>query len=84
MQNPITTCIWCDNNGKDVADFYCNVFPNTGIDNQNDVVTSFHIGDANLMTLNGGPNFKPNPSFSFFYHFRVGARVEKHLGQTCS
>ncbi|WP_447642648.1 MULTISPECIES: VOC family protein [Chitinophagaceae] len=66
MQNPITTCIWCNNNGKEVADFYCSVFPNAHIDEENGVVTSFHIGDASLMTLNGGPKFRPNPSFSFY------------------
>jgi len=66
MQNPITTCIWCNNNGKDVAAFYCRVFPDAGMDSQNDFVTCFHIGDTPIMTLNGGPEFRPNPSFSFY------------------
>lgn len=66
MQNAISTCIWCNNNGKEVADFYCSTFPNSHIDENNGIVTTFHIGDASIMTLNGGAEFRPNPSISFY------------------
>ncbi len=66
MQNHISTCIWCDNNGQEVASFYCSIFPNSHIDTQNEVVTSFHIDGTSLTTLNGGNQFRSNPSASFY------------------
>lgn len=66
MQNSITTCIWCNGNAKEMAKYYCAIFPDARFDTQNDVVSTFRIGGSSLMTLNGGPQFKPNPSVSFY------------------
>ncbi len=59
-------CIWCDGNAKAVADFYCSVFEDGKIKTENPVVVTFELSGQRFMALNGGPQFKVNPSVSFF------------------
>lgn len=65
MNNSIYPCLWFNNNGREAATFYCNVFPNTVIKEDNGMVQMLSISGQNMMLLNGGPQFNPNPSVSF-------------------
>lgn len=67
MNNSIYPCIWSNNNAREMADFYCAVFPETKISEENPVVVTLEIFGQKLMLLNGGDNFKPNPSISLMY-----------------
>lgn len=67
MNNSIYPCIWCNNNAKEMADFYCNTFPETKIVNENMFAILIEMFGLKLMLLNGGDIFKPNPSISFMY-----------------
>lgn len=67
MNNSIYPCIWSNNNAREMADFYCGVFPETKISEENPVVVTLEIFGQKLMLLNGGDNFKPNPSISLMY-----------------
>ena len=66
MTHPIYTCLWFDGNAKAAADFYCSVFQNSKITSENPVVVNFELAGVKFMGLNGGPQFKPTPSISFF------------------
>lgn len=67
MNNSIYPCIWSNNNAREMADFYCAVFPETKISEENPAVVTLEIFGQKLMLLNGGDNFKPNPSISLMY-----------------
>ncbi len=65
MQNNIHPCIWYDGNAKVAADFYCSLFPNSKITADTPMVVNFELAGQKFMGLNGGPQFKSNPSISF-------------------
>ena len=67
MNNSIYPCIWCNNNAREMADFYCSVFPETKISDENPVVVMLEMFGQKLMLLNGGDIFKPNPSISLMF-----------------
>ncbi len=66
MKKPIYPCLWFDGQAKEAAEFYCTVFPNSTSKEENSFVTLFESAGQKFMCLNGGPNFKINPSISFF------------------
>jgi len=66
MKNPIYPCLWFDKNAKEAADYYCTVFKDTQITAENPIVVTFETAGQKFMCLNGGSEFKMNPSISFF------------------
>lgn len=66
MKNSIYPCIWFNGNAKEAAELYCAAFKNGEMKVCTPLVVTFEIDGKQLMGLNGGPNFKPNPSVSFF------------------
>lgn len=66
MPHPIYPCIWFDNQAKEAAEFYCSVFNNSKITEDTPMVTRFESSGQKFMCLNGGPQFTPNASISFF------------------
>ena len=65
MNNNIYPCIWFDTEGPEAAAFYCNIFPNSSITEDNGMVQMLSINGQNMMLLTAGPMFKPNASISF-------------------
>jgi predicted 3-demethylubiquinone-9 3-methyltransferase (glyoxalase superfamily) len=68
MQNQINLCLWFDGEAKAAAAFYCNVFKNSKITTDTPMVVIFELDGTKMMGLNGGPNFKMNPSISNFVY----------------
>lgn len=66
MKHPIYPCIWFDGQAKAAAEFYCSIFSNSKILSHNPLVTIWKLNGQKFMGLDGGPQFKPNPSISFF------------------
>ena len=66
MNNNIHPCLWYDGNAKAAADFYCSLFPHSKITADTPMVVTFELAGQKFMGLNGGPQFKFNPSISFF------------------
>ncbi|MCW5698400.1 MAG: VOC family protein [Rhodospirillales bacterium] len=71
LQQKVRTCWWFDGSGKEAADFYCSLLPDSRIDGvfgpQGDgepLVVEFTLAGAPMMILNGGPMFKPNEAAS--------------------
>lgn len=66
MKNNLYPCLWFDGKAKEAAEFYSGIFPNAKISSTNPIVTMLEIFGQPIMCLNGGPQFTPNPSVSFF------------------
>jgi predicted 3-demethylubiquinone-9 3-methyltransferase (glyoxalase superfamily) len=66
MKNPIYPCIWFDGQAKEAATLYASAFPGTKITTDTPMVVTIESAGQKFMFLNGGPQFKPNPSISFY------------------
>jgi predicted 3-demethylubiquinone-9 3-methyltransferase (glyoxalase superfamily) len=64
MTNKIYPCLWCNNNAKEMAQYYQSIFPNTKIMGEHPAVVSIEILGQKLMLLNGGDLYKPNEAVS--------------------
>ena len=66
MKNKIYPCLWFDGQAKEAADFYCSIFDNSKVTVDSPIVVNFELNGQKFMGLNGGPQFKINPSISFY------------------
>ena len=48
MHNKIYPCLWFDGNGKEAADFYCDVFPNASLQTDTGLVQIFEIAGKKI------------------------------------
>ncbi|HEU4914830.1 MAG TPA: VOC family protein [Candidatus Saccharimonadales bacterium] len=69
---------WFDTEVKDAVDFYCQVFPDSKITSDYTLhdtpggdtrCLSFTLSGQDFIAINGGPDFKINPSISFILNF---------------
>ncbi|MFN8355797.1 MAG: VOC family protein [Spirosomataceae bacterium] len=65
MKNPIYPCLWFDGQAQAAASFYCNIFPNSSITSDNQMVVTFKLNGRKFIGLNAGPHFKFNEAVSF-------------------
>ena len=65
MTNQIYPCLWFDGQAQAAAKFYCAVFKNSRIIEDNQMVVSFELNGKRFIGLNGGPHFKFNEAVSF-------------------
>ncbi|MDX9883987.1 MAG: VOC family protein [Prolixibacteraceae bacterium] len=77
MKNQIYPCLWFDGKAKDAAEFYCSVFDNMVITNENPIVVTIESAGQKFMLLNGGPQFVINPSVSFFVLYENREELDK-------
>ncbi|MBK6949965.1 MAG: VOC family protein [Haliscomenobacter sp.] len=68
MNHPMYPCLWFDQNAQEAAAFYCSVFPNSRLLQENPMAVTFLVNGTKLMALNGGPTYQINPAISFFYY----------------
>ncbi|MEX0967921.1 MAG: VOC family protein [Bacteroidia bacterium] len=73
----ITPCLWFDSNGKEAAEFYCAIFSNARITTDTPMVVMFEVAGEQVMCLNGGSKFRPNPSISLFYISESKEEIQK-------
>ncbi|MFZ4784295.1 MAG: VOC family protein [Flavobacteriales bacterium] len=76
MANEIYPCFWFNQNATEAATFYQGIFDRCEIVDQNPFVVLLHINDQRIMLLNGGPQFKINPSLSLFVNCTSADRVQ--------
>lgn len=90
LVQPITPHLWYDKEAREAADFYCSLFPNSGVTSVTTLsgtpsgdcdVVSFVLAGHPFMAISAGPHFKFNPSISFMLHFdpRVDAHARENL-----
>ncbi|PSL34473.1 VOC family protein [Chitinophaga ginsengisoli] len=63
----IFPCIWFDGKAREAFDFYVSVFPNSKITDENPIVVKALLDGTEMMGLNGGPMYTPNPAISFMW-----------------
>ena len=80
MNNNIFPCLWFDGNGKEAADFYCELFGGT-ISADTPVVLNIDLFGQKLMFLNGGPQFEKNASVSFTILCETEEELQKYWTQ---
>jgi predicted 3-demethylubiquinone-9 3-methyltransferase (glyoxalase superfamily) len=78
-QNPITPCIWSNQQGKETANLYAAAFPETRITQSTAMVVTLNIAGHPFMILNGGPQYQPNPTVSFFFITESSAEIDHAL-----
>jgi predicted 3-demethylubiquinone-9 3-methyltransferase (glyoxalase superfamily) len=83
MNNPIHPFLWFDGRARAAADFYAATFPDVKTLGGSPMVVSVEVGGLKLSLLNGGPQFKVNPSISFFYNCATEAEID-HLWKALS
>ncbi len=66
MPQNIYPCLWFNGQAKEATVFYCNVFQDCRILDENNLVITFAAANEKFMCLNGGPDYKINPAVSFF------------------
>jgi predicted 3-demethylubiquinone-9 3-methyltransferase (glyoxalase superfamily) len=64
LNKSIYPCLWFDNQAKEAADFYCSIFRESRITEENPMVVRFEVNGFRIMALNGGPQFKFNEAAS--------------------
>lgn len=77
MNERIYACLWSDHRAREMADFYVALFPSSNIRSTNPIMTDLEIMGQRLMTLNGGPMFRPNPSLSLFVLLATPEEVDR-------
>jgi predicted 3-demethylubiquinone-9 3-methyltransferase (glyoxalase superfamily) len=65
MTNQIYPCLWFDGQAKAAAIFYCSIFKQSKIIQDNPVAVKWEINGQQFMGLNGGPMYKFSPATSF-------------------
>ena len=65
MTNQIYPCLWFDGQAKAAAEYYCSIFKDSKIIEQNPMVVTFELNGNKFMGLNGGPKYKFTPATSF-------------------
>ena len=78
MSNPVTLCLWYNNNAEEAARFYAETFPDSSVGavhhapgdypdgKKGDVLTvEFTVLGIPCIGLNGGPQFPHTEAFSF-------------------
>lgn len=81
MNNAIYPCLWFDGQAEAAAAFYCSVFTNSEITVNTPMVVNFKLDGQKFMGLNGGPNFKINPSISFFVVCETEDEIDQAWGK---
>jgi predicted 3-demethylubiquinone-9 3-methyltransferase (glyoxalase superfamily) len=65
MKHEIYPCLWFDGQAQEAAKFYCEIFEDSKIYADNQMVVIFSLNGKKFMGLNAGPQFKFNEAVSF-------------------
>jgi len=69
MKNRIYPCLWVNGLAREAASFYCDVFGDSRIISDSQVVVAFELSGQKFICLNAGSEFVLNPAISFFVLF---------------
>jgi predicted 3-demethylubiquinone-9 3-methyltransferase (glyoxalase superfamily) len=76
MTNQVYPCLWFDGQAKAAAAFYCSIFSNSKIIDENPMVVKWEMNGNQFMGLNGGPQFKANEAVSFVVDCENQAEID--------
>ena len=69
--------MWLDNQAETAAQFYSSIFSDSKLVAASDLVVQVELAGTKVMLLNGGPNYKINPSISFFVTCTANEEIER-------
>jgi predicted 3-demethylubiquinone-9 3-methyltransferase (glyoxalase superfamily) len=78
MQNQIYPCLWFDGLAKAAAEFYCSIFSNSKITEENPMVVKWVLNDTQFMGLNGGPMYKFSPANSYVIECETQEEIDNY------
>ena len=78
MNDKMYPCLWFDGQAKAAADYYCAIFKNSAILNENPIVVLFELNGFKFMALNGGPKYKPTPANSFVIECETQQEIDHY------
>lgn len=81
MSLTIYPCVWHNQTAREAAEFYQLVLPACSIIEENPVAVQLQVFDKKILLLNGGPQFMPNPSISFFLYARSAQEAKEIFEQ---
>lgn len=70
--------MWCNNNAKEMADYYLDIFTGAKIIGQNPSVVTIEIFDQKIMLLNGGDMYKPTEAFSMVVECETQEEIDHY------
>jgi predicted 3-demethylubiquinone-9 3-methyltransferase (glyoxalase superfamily) len=76
MIPPVYPCLWLDGTAKEAAAFYCSIFPNSKILEENPMVVTFELNGSKFMTLNDNKELKFNDSVSFVINCETQEEID--------
>ena len=84
MTNNIYPCLWFDGQAKAAAEFYCSIFKNSKITEENPMVVRWELDGKQFMGLNGGPQFKFNEAVSFAIECETQEEIDHYWNNLTS
>ncbi len=78
MINKMYPCLWFQGNAREASEFYCGVFRDSQIIDQNEWVVRFESSGQYFMCLNGGPEFKITPAISFYVLCETSEELDEY------
>jgi predicted 3-demethylubiquinone-9 3-methyltransferase (glyoxalase superfamily) len=91
---PITTCLWYNDEAEEAVDFYCSIFDNArkiatayypkaseeiSGKKEGDVMSvTFELRGQSFMALNGGPLFSFTPAISFIIYCKTQEEIDRY------
>jgi len=77
MNHRIMTCLWFNKQAKEAFTFYQSVFTDVQLISENPFTVNYTLAGKRFMHLNGGPEYKINPSISFYYNAENEAEIDR-------
>lgn len=76
MNISLHPCLWVDHNAKDIAEFYCSIFPNSKILSENPMAVMMELNGMRVMCLNGNTQSTFNESTSMVITCDTQAEID--------
>jgi predicted 3-demethylubiquinone-9 3-methyltransferase (glyoxalase superfamily) len=78
MKNQIYPCLWFDGQAKAAAEFYCSIFSNSKITDENPMVVRWELNGQVFMGINGGPLYKFSPANSYVIECETQEEIDHY------
>ena len=72
----ITPYLWFDDQAREAADYYTDIFPDSRIIQTTSMITEFELCGMKMVALNGGPRFNFTEAVSFLVSCKDQAEVD--------
>ncbi|MEQ8219934.1 MAG: VOC family protein [Arenibacter sp.] len=81
MTNQVYPCLWFDGQAKAAAEFYCSIFSNSKIIEENPLVVKWILNGQQFMGLNGGPLYKFSPANSYVIECETQKEIDHYWNE---